>query len=575
MVEEELSQISITEFENIWTLFLSSTSIQVAFAVLISGMIGIISGYRKFSNWVTGQKFYYERPHASRFLRRVALPFFAIALITSFNVYTQFTLSSAETHNVAAEETLSRILNTFNVLVIGYTVAHLVPIIINKIEKRKLEELDFDIWFEMRGFVDDADGFFHKLYRWVPPRTAPEEMGEERFAELLKTPEGTLYLEAFRTSKGVSIGSYEELQDDTFETWKKSERRKFEKYYNDCISGDNQSGRKLKPNSMPREIFSIDIWREEKRLNGYDYVVPGARPPGHATRKKKDAPMSLQRILPLVIFAAVGLGVAASWGIDLFVLATATGGFSIGLGLALQETMQNYFAYITIRKDKIVVEGDRIKLESGYNGNVHKITPRVTYIMDPLYESVAIIPTRQLVATQIVNYTKEHHVVPAVVSVGVSYLNNPRQVASILHKVGIRAMREIVDDKGRHVVRQHRCPNLDENKASCGCDRDVHENLSQPLVRFSNFGDSALDFTVMVYVRNYGSQFKTKTEMRVMIYEEFEKYDIRIPWPIRTIYNSNEAQEREDIAKRDKAREELMKEYKVFDIVPSNDDSTD
>ncbi|MYB46935.1 MAG: mechanosensitive ion channel [Cenarchaeum sp. SB0662_bin_33] len=564
---EELSQISVTEFENVWTLLLSSTSIQAAFVVLLSGMIGIATGYRKFSRWVTSQKFYYTRPHVSKFLRQAALPFFAITLITSFNVYMQFTLGSAEIVHVAAEETLSKILNTFNVLVIGYTVAHLIPIILNKIEKTKLEELDFDIWFEMRGFSDDTDDFFHKLYKWTPPRTAPVEIGAERFTELLKTPEGISYLEAFRTSKGVSIGSYEKIQKDAFEVWKQSERDKFAKYYNDCTSGDNQSGRKLKPNTIPREIFSIDVWREEKRINGYDYVVPGARPSGYMARKKKDAPMSLQRVLPLVIFAAVGLGVAASWGIDLFVLATATGGFSIGLGLALQETMQNYFAYMAIRKDKIVVEGDRIKLESGYNGNVHKITPRVTYIMDALYESIAIIPTRQLVASQVVNYTKEHHVVPASVTVGVSYLNNPRQVASILHKVGKRAMREIVDDKGRHMIRQHRCPNLDENKASCGCDRDVHESLSQPLVRFTNFGDSALDFTVMVYVRNYGAQFKTKTEMRVMIYEEFERYDIRIPWPIRTIYNSNEAQEREEIAKRNEAREKLMEKYSVFDII--------
>ena len=46
------------------------------------------------------------------------------------------------------------------------------------------------------------------------------------------------------------------------------------------------------------------------------------------------------------------------WGVDLFVLATATGGLAIGVGLALQETLQNWFAYIMIRKEKIFVEGD-------------------------------------------------------------------------------------------------------------------------------------------------------------------------------------------------------------------------
>ena len=113
-------------------------------------------------------------------------------------------------------------------------------------------------------------------------------------------------------------------------------------------------------------------------------------------------------------------------------LATATGGLAIGIGLALQETMQNYFAYLMIRKDNIFKEGERVQLESGYNGYVHKITPRVTYVRDGLHESVAIIPTRQLVTAQIINYTKENRLVPAVVTVGVSYLNDPKQVAAIL-----------------------------------------------------------------------------------------------------------------------------------------------
>ena len=116
----------------------------------------------------------------------------------------------------------------------------------------------------------------------------------------------------------------------------------------------------------------------------------------------------------------------------MFVLATATGGLAIGIGLALQETMQNYFAYIMIRKDNIFKEGERIQLESGYNGYVHKITPRVTYVRDGLHESVAIIPTRQLVTGQIINYTKENKLVPAIIKVGVSYLNDPKQVAAIL-----------------------------------------------------------------------------------------------------------------------------------------------
>ena len=571
MAEEELSQISAGEFETVSQLLASSESLQIAFFIMIIGIVGIVFAYRKFSFWVGSQKFYYKRPHFSRFLRRAVLPFFAIALITAINVHIQTGVLfgeniSSEDEILSAQEQFAKILNTFNILVIGYTISHLIPIALTKREKSILEKDDFDAWFEMRGFSDDEEDLFHKLYKWNPPKAIPEDIDEKEFHELLKTEEGLRYLEQFRTTKGNPIGGYEKRVDDPFEEWKHSERKKYEKYFNNCITGHNQSGRKLRPGTKPDEIFPIDVWREEKRVYGYEPIIPSSRPPGYAKKKREGLPKSAKQILPIGIFAVTILGVIAWWGVDLIVIATATGGFSIGLGLALQETMQNYFAYIMIRKDKIFVEGDRVQLETGYNGYVHKITPRVTYIRDALHESIAVIPTRQLVTAQIVNYTKENKLVPAIVKVGVSYLNNPRQVASILVKVGQRGMKEIIDTKGRHLIRQNKCPYLNQNKPSCGCDKELHVEITQPVVRFNDFNDSSLDFSMWVYVRDYGAQFKTKTDLRMIMYEEFKKYDIRIPWPIRTIYQGDEKKEHEEISKLDPNRNKVIDEYGLGDI---------
>ena len=217
-------------------------------------------------------------------------------------------------------------------------------------------------------------------------------------------------------------------------------------------------------------------------------------------------------------------------------------------------------------KDKVVNEGDRIQLSSGYNGYVHRITPRVTYVRHGLNESLAIIPTKQIVTAEIVNFTKEIKLVPAVVDVGVSYLNDPKQVTSILVKVGKRAMNEVVDSRGRHLVRQNRCPYLEQYKASCGCDKDIHVDVTQPVVRFNKFNDSALDFSVWVYVRDYGSQFKTKSDMRLIMYEEFKKYDIRIPWPIRTVYQGDEKKEAQEIDQLNGERNGVMEQYGLGDL---------
>ncbi|MDH3204090.1 MAG: mechanosensitive ion channel, partial [Nitrosopumilus sp.] len=413
---------------------------------------------------------------------------------------------------------------------------------------------------------DDDHDFFHKLFKWVPPKNTPENISDEDFERNLKTEEGRKFLEEYRTTKGLPIGSYEQLIKEPFEEWKKSERKKYLNYFNNCISGNNQSGKKLRLGQEIEEIYPIDTWREEKRLGGFDPIIIGGKPPGHAARKRKNLPKSVTQILPLGIFVAVIIGVVSWWGIDLIVLATATGGLAIGIGLALQETMQNYFAYILIRKDKIFAEGERVKLDTGYNGYVHKITPRVTYVRDALNESFAVIPTRQLVNAQIINYSKEVKMVPAIVDVGVSYLNDPKQVAAILVKVGKRAMKEVIDSKGRHLVRQLRCPYLVKNKPSCGCDKDIHVDISQPVVRFNKFNDSSLDFSLWLYVRDYGSQFKTKTDLRMIMYEEFKKYDIRIPWPIRTVYQGDERREEEEINKLNDQRDEVIDKFGIGDI---------
>jgi small-conductance mechanosensitive channel len=570
---EENTEFSAGEFQTVSELLASDSSLQALMIGLVVGLGLLAASYRWLGIWMSSKKFSYTRPHVARFTRSALLAFFAIGLVTSINLYTQWVEADAlNPSSDEALETFAKILNTINILVIGYTVSQLIPIALNMIEKSKLEEEDFGEWKSLKGFKDDDGDLFHKLFKWIPPKTLPEDLTKEEFEKNLQTKEGLNFLENYRTSKGVSIGSYEKLVKAPNEEWKKAEREKYKKYLNDCISGNNQTGRNLVLGSKPQEIYPIDLWREEKRQRGYDQIIPASKPAGHAELQEERVPKSARQVLPIGIFVATVIGVVAWWGVDLFVLATATGGMAFGVGLALKETLENYFAYILIRKDKVFSEGDRVQLESGYNGYVHRITPRVTYVRHGLSESLAIIPTRQLVTAEIINFTKEIELVPAIVNVGVSYLNDPKQVASILVKIGKRALVEVKDSKGNHIARQTRCPYLDENKSSCGCDKDIHVDISQPTVRFNKFNDSSLDFAVFVYVRDYGSQFKMKSDLRIIMYEEFKKYDIRIPWPIRTVYQGDEKREADEIAEHEGKRKQVIDEFGIGDLARGEGD---
>ena len=146
---------------------------------MIIGIIAISAAYRKFSSLIKSKKIFYTRPHLSRFVQNAVLPFFAIALISSTNAYIQTSElfendSNSMTMELSAEETFAKILNTFNILVVGYTISHLIPIMLTKRDKSILEKQDFDAWYDLQGFSDDdnlftnyTNGFLQQLHQRI------------------------------------------------------------------------------------------------------------------------------------------------------------------------------------------------------------------------------------------------------------------------------------------------------------------------------------------------------------------------------------------------------------------------
>ena len=395
----EITEITGGQIENVFNLLSSSISLQIAVVLLIAGMIIIATIYKKFSFWIRSKRFNYTKPHLADFLRIVLLPCFALVLISSINVYVQLFEPFNEDEKKIRKEngiekltphrTFIKIINTINVLIIGYTISQLVPIILNKRDESIFEHKDFDVWKAKQGFDDDEDELFFRLFEWVPPKSIPNEITTVQFKKHLRHVDGQKFLQNFRTSNGLQIGSYKKITKTPFSNWRSSEDKKYLKYYKDCINGNNKSGKKLKLGAPIEEIYNRYTWAEERRTHNFEILIPGSKIPGST---KKLIPTSVKKIIPLIVFSSTIIGVISWWGIDLVVLATATGGLALGIGLALKETVENYFAYILIRKDKMLKEDDMIKLDSNYRGYVHKITPRITYVRHPLNESLAMIP---------------------------------------------------------------------------------------------------------------------------------------------------------------------------------------
>jgi len=56
------------------------------------------------------------------------------------------------------------------------------------------------------------------------------------------------------------------------------------------------------------------------------------------------------------------------------------------------------------------------------------------------------------------------------------------------------------------------------------------------------------------------------------MYEEFKKYDIRIPWPIRTVYQGDEKREAQEIAEYESKRKQVVDEFGIGDLARGEGD---
>ena len=69
-----------------------------------------------------------------------------------------------------------------------------------------------------------------------------------------------------------------------------------------------------------------------------------------------------------------------------------------------------------------------------------------------------------------------------------------------------------------------------------------HPNVLEfpsPNVLFKDFGDSSLDFELLIWVKNLWVDEVIKSELRYLIDEKFREEDIQIPFPQRDLHLKN------------------------------------
>lgn len=199
-------------------------------------------------------------------------------------------------------------------------------------------------------------------------------------------------------------------------------------------------------------------------------------------------------------------------GISITPIITALGVGGLAVALALKDTLANLFSGMHILVEKSIRVGDFIKIETGQEGFVEDITWRTTRIR-MLPNNMVIIPNSRLAQSIVTNYYLPEKRMSLSIPVSVSYSSDPERIEDIL---------------------------LQEAKKAVG---EVSGLLAEPepAVRFiPGFGESSLDFTVVVHVKDFVDQFPVQHELRKRIFRRFKEEGIDIPFPQRTVHLKKE-----------------------------------
>lgn len=213
-------------------------------------------------------------------------------------------------------------------------------------------------------------------------------------------------------------------------------------------------------------------------------------------------------ILKTTIIVIGFLVIMSMLGISITPMLTALGVGGLAVALALQDSLANLFSGLHILMEKPIRIGDFIRLETGQEGYVEDITWRTTRVR-MLPNNMVVIPNSKLSQSIITNYYLPERRMSLLLSIGVSYAEDPEKIEAIL---------------------------VEEAKLAVG---HVEGLLGdpEPFVRFiPGFGQSSLDFTLICQVNEFTDQYLAQHELRKRIFKRFREEGIEIPFPQRTVY---------------------------------------
>jgi small-conductance mechanosensitive channel len=190
------------------------------------------------------------------------------------------------------------------------------------------------------------------------------------------------------------------------------------------------------------------------------------------------------------------------WGLDISSLTILASALGVGIGFGFQDIAKNFGSGLILVFERPVQVGDFVEV-GDFQGTVERIGARSTVIRTLDHVSI-IVPNSRFLEEEVINWSHDNPISRLHLPVGVAYGSNIDNVKTALLEAAT----------GQNGVL----------------------STPPPQVFFKGFGDSSLDFELLVWTAEPSRQVFLISTLYFRIESLFRQYNVEIPFPQRDLH---------------------------------------
>jgi small-conductance mechanosensitive channel len=212
------------------------------------------------------------------------------------------------------------------------------------------------------------------------------------------------------------------------------------------------------------------------------------------------------RLVSVLLYSLAFLTILSEYGISITPLLTGLGLAALAIGLALQETLSNFFSGIWIQTEQPLAPGHYVRLEGqNVEGFVERVGWRTTRIR-VLAGSLVVIPNSKVAAATVTDYTLPDSKMSVVMNFRFPFDVDPNRAMALL---------------------------VEEAKEAAKTTPGLLEDPAPFANATPGIGEYGIGYSLIIKVREFVDQWNAQTAVTTRVWARLQKEGIRLLYPTR------------------------------------------